>query len=61
MIVKKQWYVVYRDGFVLNSGSSTGLKVNSGNTPCAEFDTEAEMEQFIADNNLQEREDEELA
>lgn len=52
MVVTKRYYVIYSSKTILMMGDSTGLYIHA-NADYAEFDTEAEMLQFIADNNLE--------
>ena len=50
--IKKRWYVSYKDGVVFTSGCSDGLYILVG-YDYAEFDTEAEMLEFIEKEGLQ--------
>lgn len=49
--IQKQWYVIYDGKNIVDSGNSTGKTIFPG-VAYAEFDTEAEMLQFITDNEL---------
>ena len=52
MIIRDKWYIIYDGRNVIDYGDGTGFRVDSGIHNAAEFDTEAEMMQFIEDNHL---------
>ena len=60
MIIRDKWYVIYDGKIVIDCGNGSGFRVDSGIHAAVEFDTEAEMLQYIEDNDLeiQEVEDE---
>ena len=51
MQISKRYYVIYDGSNVIMSGCSDGMAVYA-NAEYAEFDTEAEMNQYIAENDL---------
>ena len=52
MIIRDKWYVIYDGKIVIDCGNGSGFRVDSGIHAAVEFDTEAEMLQYIEDNNL---------
>lgn len=52
MIIRDKWYVIYDGKIVIDWGNGLGFRIDSGEHPAAEFDTEAEMMQYIDDNHL---------
>ncbi len=52
MIIRDKWYVIYDGKVVIDWGNGSGFRVDSGIHAAVEFDTEAEMMQFIDDNHL---------
>ena len=53
MIIRDKWYVICDGKIVINYGDGSGFRVDSGIHAAVEFDTEAEMLQYIEDNNLE--------
>lgn len=53
MIIRDKWYVIYDGKIVIDRGNGSGFRVDSGIHTAAEFDTEAEMLQYIEDNKLE--------
>ena len=54
MIIRDKWYVIYDDdNNIISYGNGSGFRVDSGNHLAAEFDTEAEMLQYIENNHLE--------
>ena len=52
MIIRDKWYIIYDGKNIINYGNGSGFRVDSGIHAAVEFDTEAEMLQYIEDNNL---------
>jgi hypothetical protein len=52
MIITKRYYVIFHEKNIVMHGCSIGMAVYA-NVDYAEFDTEAEMLQYITDNNLE--------
>jgi hypothetical protein len=52
MIIRDKWYIIVVGKNIINYGNGSGFRVDSGIHAAAEFDTEAEMLQYIEDNNL---------
>ena len=53
MIIRDKWYIIVVGKNIINYGNGSGFRVDSGIHAAAEFDTEAEMLQYIEDNNLE--------
>lgn len=53
MIIRNKWYIIYDGKNIINYGNGSGFRVDSGIHAAAEFDTEAEMMQYIEDNHLE--------
>ena len=53
MIIRDKWYVIYDGKIVIDCGNGSGFRVDSGIHAAVEFDTEAEMLQYIEDNDLE--------
>ena len=53
MIIRDKWYVIYDGKVVIDWGNGSGFRVDSGIHAAVEFDTEAEMLQYIEDNHLE--------
>ena len=53
MIIRDKWYIIYDGKIVIDWGNGLGFRVDSGIHAAVEFDTEAEMLQYIEDNNLE--------
>lgn len=51
MVITKKYYVIYSSKTILMMGDSTGLYIHA-NADCVEFDTEAEMLQYIEESEL---------
>ena len=52
MIIRNKWYIIYDGKNIINYGNGLGFRIDSGKHSAAEFDTEAEMLQYIEENNL---------
>ena len=53
-MITKQWYVIHYDNIISMYGSSEGASIFPGKKQqVAEFDTEAEMLEYIEQNNLE--------
>ena len=53
MIIRDKWYVIYDGNIVIDWGNGLGFRIDCGEHSAAEFDTEAEMLQYIEDNDLE--------
>lgn len=53
MIIRNKWYVIYDGKIIIDWGNGSGFRVDSGIYAAVEFDTEAEMLQYIEDNGLE--------
>ena len=53
MIIRDKWYAIYDGKIVIDCGNGSGLRIDCGEHSAAELDTEAEMLQYIEDNNLE--------
>ena len=53
MIIRDKWYVIYDGKIVIDLGNGSGFRIDCGEHSASEFDTEAEMLQYITDNNLE--------
>ena len=53
MIIRDKWYVIYDGKNIINYGNGSGFRVDSGIHAAVEFDTEAEMLQYIENNHLE--------
>ena len=53
MIIRDKWYVIYDGKIVIDCGNGLGFRVDSGIHAAVEFDTEAEMLQYIENNHLE--------
>ena len=53
MIIRDKWYVIYDGKIVIDCGNGSGFRIDCGEHSAAEFDTEAEMLQYIDDNHLE--------
>jgi hypothetical protein len=49
--INKQWFVIYDGANIIQSGDRTGLAIYS-NSDYAEFDTEQELLEYIAEHGL---------
>lgn len=52
MIIRDKWYVIYDGKIVIDWGNGSGFRIDSGEHSAAEFDTEADLLQYINDNHL---------
>lgn len=53
MIIRKPYFVVYRENTIITYGALEGRLVETSGNPSAEFDTEKEMLKYISENKLE--------
>ena len=59
MIIRDKWYVIYDGKIVIECGNGSGFRIDCGEHSVVEFDTEAEMQSYIQENELISKEEEE--
>ena len=59
MIIRDKWYVIYDGKIVIDWGNGLGFRIDCGEHSAVEFDTEAEMQSYIQENELISKEEEE--